>query len=368
MKNATLCLLLALCLLGPLCATAEDAPDALAAYLAQVALPLVDLPAQAADYAGLDAYDVLLIGESHGTQKAYEAEKLLLAYFVQVQGVRHIALEIGYSGGQLLGRYLETGDVSYLNALIDTVRRDSLAYTEETYDFWLWLGALHAALPEGDGLSVYGVDVEMSMATPCRWLSMLLPPERAPDAIARMAETYLRRGLVPGGGAETVLAHAAGHAAVWQAYLGDAYGEFCRTLSHMARSDACTRTEDFNCREQYLKDSLVAAIDAAGGARVAGIFGSAHVLLNGAAWQGTESNLASFLMHEHAPTRGRVAALVMDFGDSGRVGHAMPSDMNLCPLDASDGITPANGGNLLDYAQYMLVILDSPAATRYQGR
>lgn len=379
MKRGMIAVLLVACLCMPMQGLAAEAAFApFVAYLQEASVPVDALAVEGEDY-GFGAYDVLLMGEGHGTQKTYIAEKNLVEYLVREQGIRHLAMEIGVCDAQLVGRYLQTGDEAYIRMILGELK-GTAAYTMETFAFYKWLGELNGTLADGDKLDVYGMDVQHQMFTGLAALSLLLPEEEAPEEIAQVAEVILRgRTFAPMSG-DTMLESLDANRDVYEAYLGENFAAFVQGAESIRQGIEFYKKHDSAYREACLKENFAAALEANGDARWAGIFGQSHTALSAG-----DANMGGYLVHSYAATKDKVGsisflytnskamnpdggeAIVLDEMPLAKmVAGTMPSDVSFCRLDTPQSPFGKDGEESLKSQQYIVIIEDSPAAEPYQ--
>ena len=85
-------------------------PDAVREYLERQANPFdLEQPLAKDSIGNVDGYRVFLAGETHTKAKDKQAEKLLVRYFHEHEGVRYLLWETGFGSGLLLagdGRFI----------------------------------------------------------------------------------------------------------------------------------------------------------------------------------------------------------------------------------------------------------------------
>ena len=147
--------------------------DAAREYLERQANPLdLEQPLAKGSIGNVDGYRVFLAGETHTKAKDKQAEKLLVRYFHEHEGVRYLLWETGFGSGLLLDRYLQTGSADELDFYLEQLS-GTMGYTQEERDFWVWLREYNAALPDQQKLHVIGLDVDHQPETAARGLSLL---------------------------------------------------------------------------------------------------------------------------------------------------------------------------------------------------
>ncbi len=139
-------------------------PDAVREYLERQANPFdLEQPLAKGSIGNVDGYRVFLAGETHTKAKDKQAEKLLVRYFHEHEGVRYLLWETGFGSGLLLDRYLQTGNADELDFYLEQLS-GTMGYTQEERDFWVWLREYNAALP--DQQKLIGLDVDHQPESP----------------------------------------------------------------------------------------------------------------------------------------------------------------------------------------------------------
>lgn len=377
-----LCFLLMLSVLTA-CGNAA-VPQEYVDYLAQNAIPLSELGAQDAGYTRFSEYQVILIGESHGTQKTFEAELMLLEHLNQAYGVRHILLELGYCDGELLNDYLQNGDEAILQEMLENLKGTS-AYSEETYTFYQSLYEYNRNLPEGETLYLSGVDVQHQLKTGAYYLYRLLPDTPPPEQIASHIAALSAYTAYTEEALAALRQSIVEQEATYLSYLGEeAYGKFLRGVESMRQGVDYYASDDDGFREACMISNCIEALEAHPAEMAYGIFGDFHTTLSGACQDG-QPVLANYLNNSYEKTAGLIASItcLYDKSKSRRPngvfdinsGYAitvkaaplMPDDIAFCPLDLSGSPFGAEGERSLESQQYLVIIRNSAAVNPYGG-
>lgn len=144
----------------------------------------------------LKKYSVFLTGELHGTKMNYKMQRYYLKYFVEQHNVRYLLLEIGFAEGELLNRYLSTGNDKLLREIIGELY-GSLAYNQDTYQYYKNVYLMNEKLPKEKKIRIVGIDAENQRPIAARYVKTIVPKGNAPEAIAdmvaklRKAEKYI---------------------------------------------------------------------------------------------------------------------------------------------------------------------------------
>jgi len=115
----------------------------------------------------LSDYNVFIHGENHSYTKSNAALSLkTIKYLNEKAGVNHLLLELGWSRGYLITKYLETGDSTLLKS-IKTFSWE--AYGDMIEDLYQY----NLSLPENRKIVVTGIDVERFHSMALKTLSLL---------------------------------------------------------------------------------------------------------------------------------------------------------------------------------------------------
>jgi len=121
----------------------------------------------------VNKHRLILSGENHNyLYKNIIIETKLFRYLVKNKNVRHLLIEQGYSLGQMLNRYITTGDTGVLEKL-ETV--SSTSY----FRFYKNLRSLYLSLPDSQKFKVHSIDVERFYHQAITYLSFLIPKDKA---------------------------------------------------------------------------------------------------------------------------------------------------------------------------------------------
>ncbi len=134
-------------------------------------------------------HNVFFVGENHNFKKSNVGLQLKMFRYLHKQaGVRTIVFEAGIARGWLVNRYVQTGDSS----ILETLERYSFNYYAELYK---GLREFNLDLPENEKINVVGLDVERSLPTSIKVLSMLLPKGPIPESIVVDVEAIVGLAL-----------------------------------------------------------------------------------------------------------------------------------------------------------------------------
>ena len=339
---------------------------------------------------GLEKYPIILIGENHGIAKTFEIELFWIKYLNQNANVRDILLEEGYCDAQLVNRYLETGDMTIIEKMMDNLK-GTFAHSKEQYEFYKALYEYNKTLPQDKKLKVYGVDIQHQVTTGLSYMSSLLPDQEEPKEIKEMIGLF--REYVNGKlkSAENITAVRKDFEAIqkdmevqkadYEAYLGTNLEDFKASLNAIMQKVTCE--EGIANREQKMMENFEMQYNKIGERKCLGIFGGDHTYMNA---DEECYNMATYLNNQGAKTKGKIGSITLEYyncsymvpsrettGETTRsleygtiekmLAGATASDFALFPLESENSIFVEDGSTRSQ--QYLMLIKESPAATPY---
>ncbi|MDL2218008.1 hypothetical protein LJC27_05060 [Christensenellaceae bacterium OttesenSCG-928-M15] len=365
-----------------------DSEDPLAPfveYLATHAVAMDALCEQELEYSHLSDYRVILMGETHGIQKTYDAELLMLQYLYEAYGVRHILVEYGYCDGMLVNEYLQTGDEEILKEMLKNLR-GTAGFSNENYAFYTRLYEYNAGLASDRKIYISGVDVQHQFLTGIYYLSRLLPDVPPPDEIATHINALSSSAPYTNDMFHSLLESFETHAAFYILYLGETkYQEFNRGAMSVKQGIEYYAGGGQLFREKCLIFNCINALEGRPMEKAFGIFGIAHTALS-ATQQNGEPMLANYLNTHYKETTGKVASITCAYYNSKRrdengvttinadfpvISYAaplMPDDISFCPLEFEGSPFAAESERSLDSQQYLAIIRNSDAVSIYKAQ
>lgn len=131
----------------------------------------------------LEGKEVFFTAENHGVATNSELEIKFLKYFKQKTGIKYLLLEISYSDGQVLNKYMSTGDESILEEMYKPLK-GTFAWNKQSYGIWRKLYEFNKSLPEDERIKIIGIDIEHQYTNAIRYMESLIPDRKAPQEIA----------------------------------------------------------------------------------------------------------------------------------------------------------------------------------------
>lgn len=353
------------------------------AYMKENCIPVNTSDMSILPDAALDSYKVYLVGEDHATAKNLDIHLYFIKYLNQHQNVRFIIFEDGFCNTMMLNRYLKTGDDAIITASVEG-SKGSPAYSKNWYDFYKELYEYNKTLPEDSKLFIVGLDVQHDAAGGIDYLLTLFDrSNEMPESVAA-ARAALEKGSRLDVLAAVKLLEE--NQADFAAYFGDGLegiDAFHYGLRSLEQAIKFYEEEDYALRESFIHENFHNYYKTYGMDKTFGMFGSAHVFLDGTF--DDVGNMASYMNNEYEPTKGKVCSIVTEYIDSfsmdAYTGEAVPldysqipslrrimnqstdKDMTLFPLNRNG--SPFIESGVTDELQYYLFVKNSPAATPF---
>ncbi|HHD2753539.1 TPA: hypothetical protein ACOTG0_002351 [Clostridium perfringens] len=325
--------------------------------------------------------DIFLVGEIHSTSKSVKLNIDFLKFFVENADVKYILFEGGYTMGQLLNEFLISGDFKILDFIMSSLY-GSLAYTQEQYDFFVELYEFNKTLPENKKLMFVGIDIEHQPNIALRYINSLLPNTKLPEDIKEYFEllnkTTVNNFLI---NTKKIAMGIKENENSFKEYLGDNFFDFSFSINNMSVS-----RPGLSQREPYLKSNFTTLYERLPKGKYFGQFGEMHVSKSGNMSKSDPVSLANFLNNEYDETKNKVISISLALNNSYVLNQNYVVEGPINNLPASffpqDRLTklvklnyknsPFSKYKLLvkeapttEYYEYLLLISDSPACTKY---
>lgn len=338
---------------------------------------------------GLDQYNLYLVGEHHATAKNFDLELYLIKYLHETQGVRYILTETGYSDAQLFNRYLQTGDTKILDGLIQNLK-GTFGFSKENRALYEKLYTYNKTLKTEEKLEFIGVDIQHQIDTGMDYLlSLIKDTQDLPEVIKKDKETMIavkESDTYEVAKFKDVVKSISDHQELYQQYTGDSYQQLKNGADNILQTLQCkekTGQTDMVMREKFMKQNFIYQYEQLNQAKCFGMFGGFHTVLDGKTEDG-EDNLFGYLDKRVKATKGKIASISVVYHDSsymerdtgnadsianttmsGVLAEIAKSDYALFRLNG-EGSPFIKDGSAKDQ-QYLILIQNSPAATRYQS-
>lgn len=327
-------------------------------------------------------YNVYLLGENHAIGKNTDIRLSFMKFLHENYGVRYLIDESGYCDAMLFNLYLETGDASMLQEIIESVK-GTFGYTKELEAFYKNLYTYNKTLPDNEKIIMIGIDVQHNWEEGLEILQLLVEENKekpVPDTVQSVLE-IMKQEEHTAEEIKAALTIMDENKPEFEQYFADKYFDFYYGMRSVWQSLEFYKEHDFSVRERFIHENIRDYYTALDMDKCFGMFGGAHTMLDG--MMGEDKNLAQYLNTEFAPTQNKVLSIMCMYENSyymdKRTGEAMPvvpnygkrlnqtlaaattGNYGICPTDT---IQLGNDA-LSDMFQYMLCIKDSPAATPY---
>ena len=259
-----------------------------------------------------------LVGEGHGTQSNYQLQLYLTRYFVEEQGVRYLLLEESYSVGQLLNRYLETGDESLLEEILSGLQ-GTISSNQDSLELYRALYAYRQTLPEEERFQFVAIHLENPKALTFRYLSLLLEeaegsPQDWPDALRQLKEAN-RYNFSDSALVKTLLQEMESQEEAYRAVLGDQYFSLWMVLQNLNQD-----TSDYSAQEKIMAANFRLIYENLPEGKYYGQLGLIHVAKKKTQLGGDSApvidTFAQELNTQYQPLEGKVLSLPILYNNS----------------------------------------------------
>lgn len=373
-------------------------------YLKTYAVPIAEVKHKDPEYTRFADYQIVLMGEVHGTVHSMTAEMELIRALHR-EGFRHLVFEFGPAELYLIDRYIasEQDDSSALTRALKLASKTMIS-SEESLAFFRELRAFIKSLPEEEKLILHTADLQHSGNIAAMVLQMIAGSEyrdRLNQCVQNEYADFLKQ-ILEMNPEETENKEARGKVVTLHS-LSIKYKEDAMKFwekDYELVTDVLQKTSDaFDCRkdqdnfqvlrENKMKEYFVQEWNKAPNEKWMGIVGKYHADLLAAA-RGNDENtpsLAGYLDKEHPDTAGKIGAILFFYYNShvkdtkdgtyrsvslsdqfginqySKMMRDSEHEVLFCPLmlERSPFLSP---GNLtLKSYQYIVLIKDSKATT-----
>lgn len=250
-------------------------------------------------------YKVFFTGENHTFRKSnYMLQLKMLKYLYKNAGVRHLFIEFGYSRGWLINQYVQTGDSSLLKTINDYSYKEYTLLYKSIYEF-------NKTLAPEEKITITGIDLERSITSSIKVMSMLFPKTEAPkeisvhvDAIRALAifsdqrqqsyvydeenydYEYTRSYYNENTSMKYFLLDFDSNTVLYKKYLGDNFTDFARIVSGIKGENLRSKYQNSGAiqsyihRENFMYDRMMELINQYPDDKFYSQFGRCHTSLN----------------------------------------------------------------------------------------
>lgn len=373
-------------------------------YLKTYAVPIAEVKNKDPEYTLFRDYQIVLMGEVHGTVHSMTAEMELIKALHR-EGFRHLVFEFGPAELYLIDRYIasEEDDLSAFTRALKLAAKTMIS-SEETLTFFRELRTFIRSLPEEERLILHTADLQHSGNIAAMVLQMIAGNEYRErlnqcdqDEYADSLKQILEMNPEEAENKDTRRDVAALHSLSIE-YPEDAvkfWGRDCELAAEILQktSDAldCRKDPDnFQVlRENKMKEYFVQEWKKAPGEKWMGVFGKYHADLLGIARGNDEDtfSLARYLDKKYPDTAGNVAAIQFFYYNSRvkdtkdgvyrsvslfdqysinryhKIIDESEHEVLFCPLTLEESPFFASEDLTLKNYQYMVLIKNSSATT-----
>lgn len=343
----------------------------------------------------IDNNSIFLSGESHSIKRNIDIELYLLKYFRQKHGVKYLLSEEGYASAQLINQYLLSGDENILNDIYKELE-GTAAWSKESYNFWISVYKYNNTLPKDQRIIVVGVDIEHQLATAFKYLSMLLPSNKAPISISenieKLRNNYKNMEIINFSFADNLLKDIESSENTYKSYLGSNYFNFEFTLRNIINAYKCydSKNKFGELRESCINNNFKKIYEYLPKGKYYGEFGIEHTYLSDHGGRfGRHNCFATYLNKEFEPTKGKVISIQYFYYNSyymtrgkvygeekvdenpqlGILNKVSSTDLTFMKFKSKGSpfeikpyfISDPIGGSTTDYYQFGILVKNSPA-------
>lgn len=341
------------------------------------------------DNQDLEKYNIYMAGEHHATSKTFDLEFYLIKYFNQNQGVRYILTESGYADAQLFNKYLETGDETILDMVMNNLE-GTFAYSKETRKLYEKLYEYNKTLNNDKKIIFIGIDLQHQVETGIDYLLTLFDENlEIPEVIKRDFE-YLKllktKKYYDFNEFKLMVESIINNSDIYKQYIGGNYKHLKNGANNILQLLECNLYdgEEWDLlREEKLIENFINQYNEIGEEKCFGMFGNLHTILNYKLDQGEKYNLAGYLNEIYAKTKTKVASMTIMYynsfymdkytGEHRNIAQSTINEMLANSFDGNFGFLSLNKNKSIfvedgsiDSQQYILVIKNSDAVKRYE--
>lgn len=246
---------------------------------------------------------VFFTGEDHRFVESNNAYTLaFLKYLNQQHGVRHLLLELGFTWGEVLNQYIQTGDSALLEVMSKASYVSYQKFFKNLYDF-------NKSLPDSQKITVTAIDITRDYAVSLHYLNHLIPKKiQAPDEllvslevirslsayVAKMDKKEREGNSSYNFGTrysfyntlDSLLGNYNQYTSLYQSYLGKDFVLFDKVMRSLEehliwrRFDQKNMIHKFVYREQFMLKKFESLLKEYPDGKFFGQFGRCHVGLN----------------------------------------------------------------------------------------
>lgn len=264
----------------------------------------------------LENYDLYLSGEAHGIQLSYKMEKYMATYFMENHGVRNIVEEMPFSAAEMLNEYLDTGDETTLNNILNKFKT-TFSDNQDTYDLYKFYYEYNKTLPVDNKLTFVGVDIERVPEATGIYINRLIKDvegEPSQDIAEMVKEIKIHNNFYDRFFLNDLCKSLEENTEEYEKYLGDKFFYFDLAVRNIMLD--ATMEE----REVAMIENFQAYYEKLGGGKYYGQCGRAHVIKTTDTGDGDVggkvSSFAYGINNDFEPLKGKVYSMIYLYSNS----------------------------------------------------
>lgn len=293
-------------------------------------------------------HDVFLAGEAHGVKMNYDLQLELIKYLNNKADVRYILGEFGYSVGEHINKYLDTGDEKILEYVVKN-SEGSIFGSNEFYEFLKKIQEYNTTIAEDKKIKFVGIDLEMKLSFAVDYLSSIISSKEkiasTPALIERFEKEKNSINSIENYDRFVDLLNLLqkdieGNVSKYKKYLGDRYFDFCMVLDNIVVHVSTEKDSYHKIREKSIYDNFKEMYNVCQKGKFFGQFGDGHVYQeNIMDYLYNNKRFGMYLNKGDSPVKDRVLSISYGYKDCYDNEHL--SDENY-----GKEITPVNINNI----------------------
>lgn len=348
-----------------------------------------------------------MAGELHGVKMNYELQLELIKYLNSKAGVRYILGEFGYSVGEYINKYLDTGDEKILEYVVKN-SEGSIFGSNEFYEFLKKIQEYNTTIAEDKKIKFVGIDLEMKLSFAVDYLSSIISSKEKIASTPALIERFKKEK----NNINSIENHdrfadllkllqkdMEENAGEYKEYLGDRYFDFCMVIDNIVVHVSAEKYSYVEIREKNIYDNFKRIYDIYQDGKFFGQFGYGHVYQENIIDSLYNSGrFGMYLNKDDSPVKDKALSISYGYKDCYNNYHCLSSEnhrqeitsANINNVDIIDKyldsditVFKLNGkkspfkdelyfvqktdrGTTTDYFQYLIIMKDSPALTPFQ--
>lgn len=278
--------------------------------------------------------EVFFSGESHAIQMNFTMQEYFAKYFIEKRGVRYILLEASYSQGELLNRYLQTGDDALLREIVESYE-GTFSYNQGVYQYYKNMYEYNKSLKPEQKFTFVGIDVEYQRNLSAKFMQTLLTPRQPSfDIATNIQKLKDEKNYLDADFLNELKASVVQFKKSYETYFGTNFFQFQMLVNNLNES-----TEDMAKRENAIIKNFITMYEYLPKGRYYGQFGGSHLIKQ---TENNEVSLAGYLNKSYSPLEGKVYTLQLIYNNCKyRDKDGSIKDSSLLEISTLKGETPS---------------------------